>query len=200
MITEVEPIQTYNSKELIRIAKNFLIGSDVSEDLCKWIHTIFPPKPPKEKRVSNRKPQQNIRRKQQRRREYAKIQALFKKDMSRAAHIILDGENIAKVPDIEIMVEYWKPVFTQPSKAVANQNINLPENPQYGKLILPISALEVRNVCVPLNSAPGIDTITTKQWKPVPVNIRTLFYNIILAIGGFPSQLLRSRTVFVPKK
>ncbi|KAI4472904.1 hypothetical protein M0804_015562 [Polistes exclamans] len=49
-------------------------------------------------------------------------------------------------------------------------------------------------------SGVGIDGVSARQWRNVPVMIRTLFYNIIMARGGFQTEMLASRTIFLPKK
>ena len=63
-----------------------------------------------------------------------------------------------------------------------------------------VSCEEARDVSTLLNSVPGLDGITAKQWRAVPASVKALFFNIILATGGFAPELLESRTVFIPKK
>ena len=46
----------------------------------------------------------------------------------------------------------------------------------------------------------GPDKIADRQWRSIPVVLQALFYNVLLAVGGFTEDLLLSRTVFVPKK
>ena len=50
-----------------------------------------------------------------------------------------------------------------------------------------------------MRSASGPDRIAGCQWRSVLVVLRALFYNTLLAVGGFTEDLLNS-TVFVPKK
>lgn len=49
-------------------------------------------------------------------------------------------------------------------------------------------------------SAPGIDRIISRQWRAVPASVKALLFNVILARGAFPSEILTSRTVFLAKK
>ncbi|KAL7289414.1 hypothetical protein TKK_0016612 [Trichogramma kaykai] len=51
-----------------------------------------------------------------------------------------------------------------------------------------------------MSSAAGVDGVSARQWRNVPVRVRELFYNTVLAVGEFPRELLLSRTIFVPKK
>lgn len=46
----------------------------------------------------------------------------------------------------------------------------------------------------------GLDGIIAKQCTSVSASVKALFFNVILARGGFPSELPTSRTVFIPGK
>uniref|UniRef100_A0ABD2XNC2 Reverse transcriptase domain-containing protein n=1 Tax=Trichogramma kaykai TaxID=54128 RepID=A0ABD2XNC2_9HYME len=64
----------------------------------------------------------------------------------------------------------------------------------------PVTCPEISDTEIPMSSAAGVDGVSARQWRSVPVRIRALFYNIVLAVGEFPPELLLSRTIFVPKK
>lgn len=129
------------------------------------------------------------------------MQRMFRSNMSRCIKGILDGENGGGegVPDVGIMSDYWGPFVSQPSPPVPQ---SLPSGPEPGLLNLwdPITVDEVARVTLPLGSAPGVDTITVRQWRAVPATIKALLFNTVMAIGGFPPSMLVSRTVFIPKK
>lgn len=59
---------------------------------------------------------------------------------------------------------------------------------------------EVLGTAISSNSAAGRDKMTFETWKMLSAPRRALFFNIIMALGGFSPSLLDSRTMFVPKK
>ena len=63
-----------------------------------------------------------------------------------------------------------------------------------------ITCKEIQDTEVPLKSASGPDKIAGREWWSIRVVLRALFYNTLLAVGGFTEDLLLSRTVFVHKK
>lgn len=192
------------------IAQDFLDGRDVETPICDWMASI---QASVETAPRNRRPRKHAQRRRRRRdqeprgtpsrkklrrREYAKLQTLWEKDLSKAAKLVLDGEMKATPPSMADMLQHWRPVLERPSPGV--EETAAPENPDFGFVGAPITIREVEKVKIPTTSAPGRDKITFATWRQVPSAARALFFNIVLARGGFPSSLLVSRTVFVPKK
>ena len=100
---------------------------------------------------------------------------------------------------METMLEYWLPVFTEESVVMEEyDNINIREDLLI--LLAPVSTSDVAKISIPSNSAAGLDGISDKEWEAVPKCMKACFFNLILAIAGFPEDLLASRTVFIPKK
>ncbi|CAB0034388.1 unnamed protein product [Trichogramma brassicae] len=50
------------------------------------------------------------------------MQEMWKKNMSRAAKLVLDGEVKASEPSLEQMYEYWYPMLTAQSKKLELEN------------------------------------------------------------------------------
>lgn len=198
LVPLVEEIEGYHSRELVSIARAMIAGRDVSQACCGWLRTVFPLPPPK-RRLERPRENKRTPKRQQRRMQYARTQRMFKTNMSRAAHEILDGPNESTAPCLADMLEYWEPVLTQESIPVMR-----PPSPHRRAdlqfIWQAVSCEEAVAVSIDVNSAPGIDGITARQWKAVPASIKALYYNIILSQGGFPEQLLVGRTVFIPKK
>ncbi|KAG7187538.1 hypothetical protein KM043_018891, partial [Ampulex compressa] len=119
----------------------------------------------------------------ERRRQYAAMQELFKKDMSRAAKLVLDGPIQADIPSLPDMVEFWQPILTTPSKTLEQQE-PVQEREDLQWVAEPIHSQEIRANEIPLSSAPGLDNISSRLWRNVPVVLRTMFYNIVLAVGA----------------
>lgn len=138
----------------------------------------------------------NHPRKVQRRREYARVQTLFKKSMSRAAKEIMDGVNESRIPSLAEMQAYWKPILTRESTPYPPQE----RHPDQAYVWHLITCEDTATVNVEPSSAPGIDGITPAQWRSVSASVKALFLNLVLAMGSFQSQLLVNRTVFLPRK
>ncbi|KAG7196611.1 hypothetical protein KM043_018807 [Ampulex compressa] len=199
LIPSVSSIRGWNSAGLIQIAYKLQNGDDVFEAVDEWITGVFPTPQP----TQRRHPQirfVNPSRKLKRRLEYSQTQFLFRRNMSRAARCILDGEtnNVAS-PDAESMARHWGPFVSQASSPVP---LVAPAETRQDLAILwsSISCNEIRSCSLPISSAPGVDGITPRLWRAVPCKIKALLFNIILVAGGFPGSMLASRTVFIPKK
>jgi len=196
----VSAIEGWDSSGLVGIARGHLEGCRLEEDcIARWIAGVFPPtaqrnQPPPYRVV-------NPGRKLIRRMEYSRVQRMFRSNMSRCVKSILDGEKGGDevVPDVETMSRHWGPFVSRLSPPVPQ---TLPTGPKPGLQYLwdPITVDEVARVNLPLSSAPGIDTITVRQWRAVPSPIKALLFNTVLAMGGFPPSMLVSRTVFISKK
>lgn len=192
------------------LAHDFLEGRDVSVLIREWVDFIsssYQPSQPRRRNKRERKKRRRRRRlrvqrtparKQLRRREYARMQELWKKDLSKAAKLVLDGEVSAVQPSMDDMLDHWRPVLERPSPGI--EPYPPLDRPNMDCLEAPITIREVERTAIPSSSAPGCDKITFPMWRRVPSAARALFFNIILALGAFPPALLVSRTVFVPKK
>lgn len=202
----VANVRGWRSHELVSIAQGLLSGDDpeaVRLSVAEWFSAVFPlsspnvsPRPVRQYRVSN------PTRKQRRRWEYAAVQRLFRKNMSRCVRSILDGIPLsapAQVPPFSEMVEFWSGVVTQPSKPVAAKRV-VPVKARLKSLWGPVTADEVTGEFVPLGSSPGPDGVSPRVWRAVPTSIQALFFNILMFLRGFPASMLVSRTIFVPKK
>lgn len=199
------------SQQLINIANKLLAGESISEDICLWLDSVFPNTGNNTTRHQRGRPQRNrqrrdrqqnreapLSRRRQRRREYAAIQAQYKKNQSKTAALVLDGKKTFRIPTLDRMIEYWGPMFTETSIQVPVGNKgNIGD---WSSISAPVSVEDIKNSEVQMSSAPGVDGITPSQWRKIPPKLRALFYSMIMAIGAFPTRLLLTRTIFVPKK
>lgn len=62
-----------------------------------------------------------------------------------------------------------------------------------------VTCEEVQPVKLPSKSTPRLYGIT-RQWTAVPASVKSLFFNVIRAKGGFSSELLTSKPVFLAKE
>ncbi|CAB0034354.1 unnamed protein product [Trichogramma brassicae] len=119
--------------------------------------------------------------------------------MSRAAKQVLDDEVKASEPSLEQMYEYWYPMLTAQSKKLELENTARKDHTLLWTAA-PVTCPEITDTEIPMSPAAGVDGVSARQWRSIPVRVRALFYNTVLAVGEFPAELLLSRTVFVPKK
>jgi len=197
LIPVVEAIQGWSSHALVRIGSDVLDGRRSADAIGPWLSGVFPPDAPRLR--PPRRTIVNPGRKARRRAEYARVQRLFRSQMSRIAREILDGAPVADVtPDVRQMAEHWGPFVAQASAPVEAAP-RIPPKPELLGTWSPISCEEVAATNLPLNSAPGLDGISVRLWRAVPSSIKALLFNIVLHCGGFPASLLVSRTVFIPK-
>uniref|UniRef100_A0ABD2W7Y3 Reverse transcriptase domain-containing protein n=1 Tax=Trichogramma kaykai TaxID=54128 RepID=A0ABD2W7Y3_9HYME len=126
------------------------------------------------------------------------MQELFGSKLSAAAKLVLDGPIRSVFPSMEEMVSIWEPILTTPSKEL--DGVTAVEDRDLQWIVDPVSMRELLACEMPFSSAPGPDSITSRQWRSIPISLRALFLNVILALGGFPSHRLLSRTIFIPKK
>lgn len=206
LLAPAEKVGSHKAELLIDLAKSLLDGVSLTPDACQnWLREVFPPPDPRRRQrtsLSRRSRQAEcgpIPKWRVRRRQYAAMQELFKKDMSRAAKLVLDGPVQAEMPSVANMVEFWTPILTAPSVPSGQQD-TVQESECLQWIAAPVCGREIRENEIPLSSAAGLDNISSRQWRSVPVVLRMIFYNIILLLGVFPSELLISRTVFIPKK
>ncbi|KAL7290754.1 hypothetical protein TKK_0015503 [Trichogramma kaykai] len=118
--------------------------------------------------------------------------------MSAATKLVLDGPIRSVFPSMEEMVSFWELILTTPSKEL--DGVTAVENSELQWIADPVSMRELLACEVPLSSAPGPYSITSRQWRSIPISLTALFLNVILALGGFPSDRLLSRTILIPKK
>ena len=200
LIPILEGVQGWESLFHVNVARDMLAGNDVTTLCTNWLRSVFPtPPPPRPRRQFQRADAERVPRGRQRCREYARVHEMIKKNLTRAAREILDDQNDSTLPGLAEMTDFWKGLLTTPSVHVPR-----PHRPEDRQSLLyiwhAVTCEEARAVSIPSNSAPGIDGITAKQWRAVPASVKALFFNIILATGGFAPELLESRTVFIPKK
>lgn len=136
-----------------------------------------------------------------RRREYAMVQQIYKRDQRAAVGRILDDEVDVDggypCPPVDF-ADFWQGVFETPGQGQTNRQ---PQPPPviHHQLWAPISVEEIRGTRLDARKAAGPDRITPKQWTSVPSEIVALFYNCVMLRGGLPAELSRSRTIFLKK-
>lgn len=138
-----------------------------------------------------------------RRREYGRMQALWRQNMSKAAGKMLDGDADGMPhPDLVEQINYWRPILEERSVGIRSERRPLVGNiPTLDEVWPPITVKDVTTVKLPAASAPGLDGLTVKRWMTqIPVILRAAILNIIMAIGYMPKKFRDLRTVFISRK
>ncbi|KAL1116359.1 hypothetical protein AAG570_004834 [Ranatra chinensis] len=136
-----------------------------------------------------------------RRREYAAIQELWKKDRAAAVQRVLGNRGADWNHSMSEIEEFWAGVMEEPSAPWDGGRVNSVENNLEGGegLWAPITREEINSSEPGNKAAAGPDQIRPVDWRGVPTVARALFYNIIIACGRMPRELLEGRTTLIPK-
>lgn len=195
-----------STRRLISLAQLVVDGTPLEAgSLAKWLKTVFRnAKPPGGLPLSSRVVETtNINRRARKRREYAEIQELFRKDFRGAVRRVLrGGEQEDRMPPANEVIDFWKNIFEgeiDERVVEANNNTVYEENVRLSGVWSPISEEDVRTCELDLDSAAGPDGITVANWRGVCTGVRTLFYNLVLSKGSLDDDLKCARTVLLPK-
>lgn len=152
----------------------------------------------KKKKRSPRTPPVDETKRKKRRREFALTQLAWTRNRGKCVQSILEGELIGKQPPRAIMEPYWRSVFTEHSDS--RPTMPQSENQDLSHLWSPITIEEIRQRRLVGHTAPGPDGFTTRLLRSMKDGVKVRLYNLLLWCERLPETLLRSRTVFVPKK
>ncbi|KMQ90176.1 reverse transcriptase [Lasius niger] len=136
-----------------------------------------------------------------RRIEYRRMQQLWRTNMTKAAHKVLDGDaGSLPHPTLAAQLGFWKPVLEAESVDLAWPFAVGHPGVAVGDLWSPITEGEVINIRLPRTSSPGLDGLTVHRWfTEVPAILRATILNIFMATGWVPPRFRHSRTVLIPK-
>ena len=192
--------KNYNAGALLHTAESALQDPvAVEAGLPAWLATAFPPPAASDAPSSFRRSVGvPLSKKKRRRMEYARIQRAWKKCPTRTAREIINGQTGRIAHSIEELTAYW-------GEAVGQHSLPYPQainpNPDDSLAFMwdPISCEEITSHETELSSSAGLDGITPRQWRAVPPQLRALLFNVAMLARGFPKELLRTRTIFLPK-
>lgn len=191
-----------NKEYIIRAVKAVLNNDDPRAELAAWAMTIIDhPNNNGGKKWCKNRSKSNISNKQKRRREYARIQELWKKNMSKAAKLVLEGDtNDQPHPSLEEQENFWRPILETTVCTEATVHI-YPEPETHKWVCNPINADEISKCKPSRGTAPGPDGIMVTTWlDTVPDRIKVTIMNIMYLFGKVPDVWQDSRTVLIPKK
>lgn len=203
LATNLEGNTLKSTKDLVMYARMLAAGTSLERGtLAKWLKSIFKhAKPPNGLIYKDPVVKANISKTQKRRQEYAVIQKLYKKDFGGAVRRVLSGgKEEVNMPPQEEVVDFWKHIFEQePEEIGAEANIAYEENAQLRGVWAPITVDDILDCELDLDSAAGPDGITVANWRGINVQVRALFFNMVLYTGSLDEELKSVRTVLIPK-
>lgn len=182
--------------EIIQEAKT--IGKvETLQKLALYLREVFPAsKYETSRKRRNVIPPPVENKKKARRRKYAVTQESWKRNRKRCIGNILGGCDDVSQPPRNILEPYWSAVMR------ATTNCTLPSRRTESKdeIWAPISETDLKWGRVPSTSAAGPDGVSPRLLKSVPSAVILRIFNLLLWCGELPGDLLKSRTIFLPKK
>lgn len=149
-----------------------------------------------------RKEKKPSSRRQEKQANYKRIQQLWKKNMSKAAHIVLDGDTDATAqPSLQQQEEFWRQIMEGASESSTDDYQDEDRLPgEHRGLWLPTTEDEIKKLKPDNGTAPGPDGMTTAAWNRVDLYSKRIFFNVLMYIQECPGIILDSRTVLIPKE
>lgn len=136
---------------------------------------------------------------QKRRRQYARLQDLYRKNKSAASKEVLDGkwrEEQGELPPNEVF-PFWEELFSRPSQP--DERPFVPQELRRS-LLKPFSEAELKKVLKSIrNSAPGPDGLTVRQLKAIPMRILVKVLNLWIVCEHTPVPWRECVTTLIPK-
>lgn len=212
LVTQIDEAgeRSCRAEELVQIAGEALNGSEVGERLLGWYRAAFPGENSYSRRAGDnpvwrpgdadgRRPADGASRRSLRRREYARVQSMWRTIIRGAVRLVLDGDEGEPRHSFDEMVAHWSDVFRQESR-VPTGPVHAPgKRPELARIWDAVSCEEVETCGLEASSAPGLDGVTVRRWRACPSMVRALFFNLVMMRGGFPKEMTHSRTIFIPK-
>lgn len=131
-----------------------------------------------------------------RRREYGWTQTLWNRDRCRCINNILEQTGKIEQPSRETMEPYWTNLMSTGGNEAPQQEGVATKEGIWG----PVHKENLRLARISYNSAPGPDGTTARLYRAIPENVILRLYNLFMWCEALPSEMMLSRTVFLPKK
>lgn len=98
------------------------------------------------------------------------------------------------------VIQYWTDVIQTPSTMMSSDRAHItPRSYDLEGIWAPITVKEVEQTELKRNSACGIDGISVDNWRKLPVEGRTIIFNLIQLSGGFSEEFNLGKTILIPK-
>lgn len=201
LVEEIRELASSNraAQELILIVQGALRGDVVEEKILGWIKSLVPEgSRPKGPALTSMNRVTGVTNRMRRKQEFAIVQGLFKKGLSAVGRHVLDTSEEQQIaPSSQELFAYWHEVFSKESSP-------LPEAARVRTELLkdlwePIQEEEIMQTAQISDSSPGLDGVSSRNWKRVNAKFKAILYNLFLLRKKLPSDLYDTRTIFIPK-
>lgn len=195
----------FQSDILWDIAKQACEGEDVSCRLDAYLRNVFVcDRGPVHGRAGDCRARGPTSRRKRKRREYARMQELFRKRQGDCARAVLNGTPEVLVEDPHQLLAEWEKVMCPPAHEVtAPATAEMQEEEPSEALVnlfYPVTSQEVTSNLPPVKSAPGPDGFTARLLRTVSNVTLEVIMNLLALMKRVPESLRGARTVFIPKK
>lgn len=199
----------FRAKSLANAVKASLHARGKSDQMMKWLNTVLVRKTTvkvsgnrkTKRRPSSRRP---LTRTAGRKKEYAHLQKLYRRDEKRAAAYVLKGsKETMNGPSASDMFEFWGKTYSVEDRHLdpmgSAQERPVRSSEPADKIWAPIAEEDIMGSELNRKTAAGPDGVTVAQWRAIPRALRATFYNLLLYRGDIDSDLNQARTIFIPK-
>uniref|UniRef100_A0A6V7KNU3 Reverse transcriptase domain-containing protein n=1 Tax=Bracon brevicornis TaxID=1563983 RepID=A0A6V7KNU3_9HYME len=193
---------TRGASYLVAAINKALMGADSEREIESWFYSTFPElRGAQNVNVRNRRVQPMIlSRRKQRKSDYKDLQQLWRKNMSKAARKVLDGDAEAGPhPELATQELFWRPIFEERNPT---RDTNEPKSEtKHWEICKPISHDEITGNKPDSKSAAGPDGLRAGDWLgKVPDRIKATIFHIFQYTGRVPALIRNSRTILIPKE
>ena len=183
-------------KEALLSADTDRIQMEVTACLAS-MHRALPAR-----RHLDRRPRQPEGRRALRKRQYARVQNVYKRNRGRAAEECLSGKWRSEagegMPDREDMLGFWRGIMEAP--AVHDDREAIPVGPELKMLLNPVSLAETKALIKSLkDTSEGPDGVKNVHIRGTSPLLVAMILNAVLYTGRPADNFLVSRTVLLPK-
>ena len=168
----------------------------VMEELTLYLRSVFPVKP-RGVKAARETEAAAMSRNQERKKEYARTQDLWRKNRSKCLRMLLDDISGVRTPPKETMVPFWKAIMSSDIDTSPGKE---PSRPLIEDLWAPITEVEIKNALPAGTTSSGPDGLAARFLRKIPIEVLLRIFNIILWCEKAPTYLLESFTTLIPKK
>lgn len=166
------------------------------QKLALYLREIFPPPTRRKRRPPALPRTTELSKRQMRKRKFAATQQMWKKNRQRCITSIIEDLDSVAHPSRKIMEPYWSKVMTTHSDATPP----FKNERRVDGIWQPITTDDLIWGRVQRTSAAGPDGVSPRLFRAIPSATLIRIYNLLMWCGKLPEELLKSRTVFLPKK
>uniref|UniRef100_A0A6V7KNY1 Reverse transcriptase domain-containing protein n=1 Tax=Bracon brevicornis TaxID=1563983 RepID=A0A6V7KNY1_9HYME len=188
-------------KHLARAVEKALSGEDTEPHLEQWLRTAFPQlQQARNHRNGSPMEPQVLSRRKQRQRDYQEVQKLWRKNMSKAAGKVLDGDSSSGPhPDLDTQERFWRPIFEERNPTIRSEGA--PAKHFFEEICSPLTLEELKSNKPGSKSAAGPDGLRASDWvNGVADWVKMTIFHIFQHTGRVPAQWRNSRTILIPKE